>query len=155
MALLWYSPHSFLSVHGRMLHSFLFIHFFGQCLKRHLISRHGVLDTVSFCLPRIELENDINFLGRGVGGDKGGPQTEDSWQHSKSENSRRLWLSDIPCWKGFPAIFDASGKFFADFPASTTCYPCQGLGTFRQGSWLLENRPLPRSPQPSSIFLSF
>ena len=27
-----------------------------------------------------------------------------------SENSRRLWLPDIPCWKSFPAIFDAAGK---------------------------------------------
>ena len=27
-----------------------------------------------------------------------------------SENSRRLWLSEIPCWKGFPANFDAAGK---------------------------------------------
>ena len=29
---------------------------------------------------------------------------------SLSENSRRLWLSEIPCWKGFPATFDAAGK---------------------------------------------
>ena len=36
----------------------------------------------------------------------------------KSENSRRLWLSEIPCWKGFPANFDAAGKFFPDFPAA-------------------------------------
>ena len=35
-----------------------------------------------------------------------------------SENSRRLWLSDIPCWKSFPANFDAAGKFFTDFPAA-------------------------------------
>ena len=32
-----------------------------------------------------------------------------------SENSRRLWLSEIPCWKGFPANFDAAGKFFPIF----------------------------------------
>ena len=33
------------------------------------------------------------------------------WQKGqKSENSRRLWLSEIPCWKGFPANFDAAGK---------------------------------------------
>ena len=31
---------------------------------------------------------------------------------SISENSRRLWLSDIPCWKGFLANLDATGKFF-------------------------------------------
>ena len=28
-----------------------------------------------------------------------------------SDSSRRLWLSEIPCWKSFPANFDAAGKF--------------------------------------------
>ena len=27
------------------------------------------------------------------------------------------------------------------FSGSAKCHPCQGLGTFRQGKWLLENRP--------------
>ena len=27
-----------------------------------------------------------------------------------SENSRRLLLSEIPCWKGFPSNFDGAGK---------------------------------------------
>ena len=27
-----------------------------------------------------------------------------------SENSRRLWLSEIRCWKSFPANFGAAGK---------------------------------------------
>ena len=40
---------------------------------------------------------------------------EDSRGCSNSENSRRLWLSDIPCWKSFPANFDAAGKFCTDF----------------------------------------
>ena len=35
-----------------------------------------------------------------------------------AENSRRVWLSDIPCWKSFPANFDAAGQFFTDFPAA-------------------------------------
>ena len=39
-------------------------------------------------------------------------------QQTCSENSRRLWLSEIPCWKSFPATFDAAGKFFTDFPAA-------------------------------------
>ena len=29
------------------------------------------------------------------------------------KNSRRLWLSEIPCWKGFPASFDAAGKWYS------------------------------------------
>ena len=44
-----------------------------------------------------------------------------------SENSRRLWLFDIPCWKNFLANFDAAGKLFTDSP--------------KCGKWLLENRP--------------
>ena len=32
------------------------------------------------------------------------------FRNRESENSRRLWLSEIPCWKGFPANFDAAGK---------------------------------------------
>ena len=48
-----------------------------------------------------------------------------------SENSRRLWLSEIACcWKSLPR-----------FSGSTKSYPCQGLGTFRQGERLLERRP--------------
>ena len=35
-----------------------------------------------------------------------------------SENSRRLWLPEIPCWKSFSANFDAAGKFFTAFPAA-------------------------------------
>ena len=30
----------------------------------------------------------------------------------RSENSRRLWLSEILCRKSFPADFDTAGKFF-------------------------------------------
>ena len=62
----------------------------------------------------------------------------------------RLWLSQ------FLANFDATGKFFPHFPGSTTCYPCQGLGTLRQGKWQLENRPRPGfSPLRPPPFLSF
>ena len=58
-----------------------------------------------------------------------------------SENSRRLWLSEIRCWKSFPANLNAAGKFFTDlFSGSTKCFPCQSFGIFRQGKWLLENR---------------
>ena len=59
-----------------------------------------------------------------------------------SENSRRLWLSEIPCWKSFPANFGAAGNFFTDFPAAPNAILAnQGLGIFQQGKWLLENRP--------------
>ena len=72
----------------------------------------------------------------------------------QSENSSRLWLSAIPCWKSFPANFEAAGQFFTDFPAAPNgkCYPSQGLGSFRQGKWLLENRP--RLRERSWIFSS-
>ena len=41
----------------------------------------------------------------------------------QSENSRRLWLSKLPCWKGFLANFDAAGKLFPDFPAARNAIP--------------------------------
>ena len=59
----------------------------------------------------------------------------------KSENSRRLCLSEILCWKGFPGKFRRLWKIIPRFSGSTKCYPCEGLGTFRQRKWLLENRP--------------
>ena len=40
------------------------------------------------------------------------------WLFCLSETSRRLWLSEIPCWKSFLANFDATGKMFTDFPAA-------------------------------------
>ena len=40
-----------------------------------------------------------------------------------SENSRRLWLSEIPCWKGFRANFDAAGKLVTDFPTAWSTIP--------------------------------
>ena len=59
--------------------------------------------------------------------------------------------------KGFPANFDAAGKFFTDFRQhEMLSLPKSGI--FRQGKWLLENRPsfgnAPgfsplRTPQPS------
>ena len=59
----------------------------------------------------------------------------------KSENSRRLWPSEIRCWKSFPANFDRRyWKIIPRFSGSAKCYPCQGLGIFRQAKWLLENR---------------
>ena len=53
-----------------------------------------------------------------------------------SENSRRLWLSEIPCWKGIPTNIDAAGNpspilrqqdmlflpRFAHFPARNGCW---------------------------------
>ena len=54
-----------------------------------------------------------------------------------------------------------SGKFRRWSSGSTKCYLCQRLGTFRQGKWLLENRPLLRerswifSSETATAFLSF
>ena len=53
------------------------------------------------------------------------------------------------CWKVFPW-----------FSGSAKCYPCGGLGIFRQGKWLLENRPRLRercwmfSSETATAFLS-
>ena len=33
-----------------------------------------------------------------------------AWYNCQSENSRRLWLSEIRCWKSFPPNFNAVGK---------------------------------------------
>ena len=45
------------------------------------------------------------------------------WVLIKSENSRRLWLTEIPCWKSFRANFDATGKSLTDFPAARNAIP--------------------------------
>ena len=77
-----------------------------------------------------------------------------------SENSRRLWLSEIPCWKGFSSKFRRCWKMILRFSGSAKCYPCQGLGTFRQGKRLLENWPCLRercwifSSETATAFLS-
>ena len=74
-----------------------------------------------------------------------------------SENSRRLWLPRIPCWKSFPRCL----KIRHRFSGRTKCYPCQGLGIFRQGKWMLEIRPRLRerswifSSETATAFLSF
>ena len=48
-----------------------------------------------------------------------------------SENSRRLWLSEIRCWKSSPAYVDAAAKFFTDFPAGKLASPSGTLLDFR------------------------
>ena len=54
-----------------------------------------------------------------------------------SENSRRLWLSEIPCWKSFQANFDAAGKFLTDFPAARNAIPAKvwALSGKENGCW--------------------
>ena len=54
-----------------------------------------------------------------------------------SENSRRLWLSKIPCWKSFRANFDAAGKFLTDFPAARNAIPAKvwALSGKENGCW--------------------
>ena len=41
----------------------------------------------------------------------------------------------------FSGKFRRCWKILQRFSGSTKCYPCQGLGIFRQGKWLLENQP--------------
>ena len=78
-----------------------------------------------------------------------------------SENSISPWLSEIPCWKSFPANFDAAGKFFTDFRQHELLSPPRSgdSGHFlakkmAAGKWappsgtLLDFPPL-RPPQPS------
>ena len=63
----------------------------------------------------------------------------------------QLWLSEIPCWKSFPANVDAAGTFILHrFSGSTKCYPCQGLGIFRQGNGCWQ-----KSAPPSGTLLDF
>ena len=80
-----------------------------------------------------------------------------------SENSRRLWLSEIPCWKSFPANFDAAGKIFTGFPAAPTAIPAKvwAFSGKENGCWKIGgvcgNAPgfsPPRPPQPSWVFLN-
>ena len=50
-----------------------------------------------------------------------------------TENSRRLWLFEISCWK-FPANFDTAAKFYTDF-RQHEMLSCWGLSIFWQGKW--------------------
>ena len=60
----------------------------------------------------------------------------------------------------FSGKFRRCWKIIRRFSGSTKCYPCQGLGIFRQGKWLLENRPRLRercwifSSETATAFLS-
>ena len=78
--------------------------------------------------------------------------------HRLSENSRRLWLSEIPCWKSFRANFDAAGKFLTDFPAARNAIPANAwaLSGKENGCWKIgcafgnaAGFSPPRPPQPS------
>ena len=61
----------------------------------------------------------------------------------------------------FSGKFRRCWKILHRFSGSTKCYPCQGLGIFRQGKWLLENWPRLRerswifSSETATAFLSF
>ena len=46
------------------------------------------------------------------------PPQKKKINHRTSESSRRLWLSEIPYWKSFPANFEAAGEVFTDLPAA-------------------------------------
>ena len=81
-----------------------------------------------------------------------------------SESSRRLWLSEIPCWKGVPANFDAAGKFFTDFPAARNAIPAKVWAfSGKENGCLKIGRAFgnaagfspPRPPQPSWVLLNY
>ena len=77
----------------------------------------------------------------------------------ESENSRWLWLSEIPCWKGFQANFDTAANHspflrqhemqslprFGHFPARSMAAGKSGL---RELSWIF-------SSETATAFLSF
>ena len=78
-------------------------------------------------------------------------------------NSRRLWLSEIRCWRSFPANFDAAGKFFTDFPAAPNAIPAKdwAFSGKESGCWKIgpafRNTPgfSPlKPPQPSWVSLN-
>ena len=60
----------------------------------------------------------------------------------------------------FSGKFRRCWKIIRRFSGSTKCYPCQGLGIFRPGKWLLENWPRLRercwifSSETATAFLS-
>ena len=68
----------------------------------------------------------------------------------KSENLRRLWLSEIPRFKGFPANFDAAGRFVPKFRQHRTLSLPRFGHLQGEGKWPLENRP--RLQERSWIF---
>ena len=80
-----------------------------------------------------------------------------------SDNSRRLWLSKIRCWKSLPANLDAAGKFFTDFPAAPNAVPAKvwAFSGKENGCWKMGlafgnapgSSPL-KPPQPSWVSLN-
>ena len=72
-------------------------------------------------------------------------------------------LTEIRCWKSFPAKFDAPGKLFTDFPAARNAIPAKVWAFSRKenGCWKIDLAfgnvpgfsPL-RPPQPSWVSLS-
>ena len=69
------------------------------------------------------------------------PKTRDLLGASDQKSREGCGCPKFLAGRGSPADVDAAGKHFPDIPGSTRCYPYQGLRTFWQGKWLLENRP--------------
>ena len=106
----------------------------------------------------------LNFLGGGPGTQRirkleKAVAAQNSLQLEKFSDSpffRQHEMLSLPRFGHFPARKMAAGK-----SAPPSCYPCQGLGIFRQGKRLLENRPrlLERSwifsSKTATAFLSF
>ena len=67
------------------------------------------------------------------------------WGENISESSRRLRLSEISCWKGFPASLDAAGKFFPDFPTAPNAIPAK--------VWALSGKEMAAGNAPPSGML--
>ena len=81
-----------------------------------------------------------------------------------SENWRRLWLSEIPCWTKFSGKFRGCWKFFTDFPAARNAIPAKvwAFSGKENGCWKIGRAcgnaagfSPPRPPQPPWVLLSF
>ena len=69
--------------------------------------------------------------------------------HTHSENSKRLWLSEIPCCEGFRANFNAAGKLFLDFRQQNM------LSLPRFGHFPARKMAAGKSAPPSGTLLHF
>ena len=114
--------------------------------------------------PSLDCPLFERFLRTGPGrfrmGDASGGSIHNLPRYPIDQNTREgCGLSNIPCWEMFSSKFRRCWKMIPRFSGSTKCYPCQGLGTFRQrkmaagksappSGTLLDFLP-PRPPQPS------
>ena len=102
--------------------------------------------------PRIIYKRLHQFSG----GCKGKNRRKKSTQKSTNFKSQKIregcGCPKFLAGKVFRQLSTLLEKFLPPFSGSTKCDPCQGLGIFQQGKWLLENRP--RLRERSWIFSS-